>query len=143
MVLSTSQIKSRLEEGGVTPTPVRILVYKSLSESSIPLSLSDLENQLETVDKSTISRTLMTFRNNRLIHSFNDGSGSVKYEICHDINSEGQHHKDMHVHFRCEICNTTYCLTSVKIPAVRLPDGFKISESSYLISGICANCSKE
>ena len=132
-----SKIKEKLVNRNITPTPVRILVYRKLLESEMPLSLSDLETRLESVDKSSISRTLNLFRNYHLVHSFNDGSGSVKYEICM---SDEAIHDDMHVHFHCEKCGSTFCLNEIKIPEVILPKDFHAKELSYIIKGICAEC---
>lgn len=109
-------------------------------KSSHPLSLSDLEMELDSVDKSSISRTLANFKKNHLIHSFNDGSGSMKYELCNS--AEEDIHDDLHVHFRCEKCGNTICLTSISIPEVKLPEGFYAHEMSYIVSGICAECSE-
>ena len=134
------EIESLLIEMGVNPTPVRILVYKSLSESEKPLSLSDLETKLETVDKSTISRTLTTFKDKHLIHSFNDGSGSTKYEVCKSRKELEE--SDLHVHFRCENCGVTVCLTTVMIPEVKLPEGYVPREATYIVTGVCPECSK-
>lgn len=134
-------IEDNLQHSGITPTPVRILVYRCLKKASSPLSLSDIETKLDSVDKSTISRTLSTFREHHLLHSFNDGSGSMKYELCNSHN-EGLH-DDMHVHFRCEKCGVTTCLTSIGIPQVTLPEGYQAHEISYIISGLCSTCSKQ
>ncbi|MCH5224237.1 MAG: transcriptional repressor, partial [Muribaculaceae bacterium] len=59
-----------LINAGVTPTPVRILVYRFLNQSKSPASLADIESALESVDKSTVSRTLNTFRKHHLVHAF-------------------------------------------------------------------------
>ena len=137
------EIEEYIRQAGVTPTPVRVLVYKSLKESNGPLSLGDLETTLDSVDKSTISRTLTTFKERHLVHSFNDGSGSMKYEICtHGGEDEFTLHKDMHVHFRCEVCGETICLTHTEIPFVELPSGFKAKEVNYVVTGVCADCGK-
>ena len=127
-----------LKSKGITPTPVRMLVYRSLRDSSSPRSLSDLETELESVDKSTISRTLSLFRDHHLLHSFNDGSGSVKYELClaHDHESDD----DTHVHFRCEKCGETYCFPTISVPYINLPEGYKAHEYNYVITGICKEC---
>lgn len=133
------EIARLLKERGVAATPIRLLVYKCLKESPGPLSLSEMEVKLDSVDKSTISRTLATFRENHLLHSFNDGSGSMKYELC-----KSQDHsleEDTHVHFRCEKCGTTKCLPEIKIPAVSLPPGYLKHDSNYIITGICGDCS--
>lgn len=129
---------NQLKIAGITPTPVRILVFRCLQQATGPLSLSDLENNLESVDKSTISRTLNIFKDHHLIHSFNDGSGSTKYELCHS--SRGDGHDDLHVHFRCERCGQTICLQDIVIPEISLPEGFISHDVSYLVKGICKNC---
>ena len=131
------QAEAYLKERGITPTPVRVLVYRCLNSSDTPMSLSDIEMELNSVDKSTISRTLSMFRDNHLLHAINDGSGSVKYEVCR---SHGEEHDDMHVHFRCRKCGETICLHSVMIPDVILPAGYVAEEKSYIISGVCEKC---
>ena len=129
-----------LASRGVMPTPVRKLVYRCLENSEFPLSLSDLESMLDTVDKSTISRTLSTFKDHQILHSFTDGSGSVKYELCF---SQGEKlHDDLHVHFRCKKCGHTNCLPEISIPIVKLPIGYIVNEVSYIITGICNECSR-
>lgn len=133
------EILKTLSDAGVSPTPVRILVYKTLSETLFPLSLSDIETLLESVDKSTVSRTLMTFKNHNLVRSFNDGSGSLKYELTHDL--KGHLNDDVHVHFRCEKCGVTSCLNDVSVPPIKLPQGFVLKEVNYVVSGFCADCS--
>lgn len=133
------EIETILITYGVTPTPVRKLVYKSFMDSKGPLSLSDLETKLDTVDKSTISRTLSTFKDRQMLHSFTDGSGSVKYELClsHDLDED----VDLHIHFRCEVCGKTKCLPDIGVPYVELPEGYISHEFNYVITGICRDCS--
>ena len=133
------QIEEFLKSRNITPTPVRLLVYKCLRDSSVPLALSDIEDVLGSVDKSTISRTLSIFVNRDLIHSFNDGSGKKKYELCgsHDEIDDNERH----VHFRCEKCGETFCMNSVKVPKVELPEGYVIREVNFVITGVCPECS--
>lgn len=140
MKISPDNIADSLKESGVSPTPVRILVYRCLYESGKPLSLTEIETELDTVDKSTVSRTLTIFKKAHLIHSISDGSGSLKYELCH---SPHEFESDMHVHFRCERCGSTICLNNVKIPSVSLPEGFEAWGVNYIISGLCNNCSSK
>lgn len=137
------EIIERLESAGIAPTPVRVLVYKALLDSINPLSLSDIENILITVDKSTVSRTLSTFKARNILHSFTDGSGSLKYELCHDLHNDGHSHEDLHVHFRCTKCGKTICLPSVKVPQVEIPEGFIVNEVNYILSGLCSKCSTD
>lgn len=133
-----TDLETFLKDKGITPTSIRLLVLNCLNNASAPKSLSDLENELETVDKSTISRTLSLFREHHLLHSFTDGSGSMKYELCHSHNIGTC--EDRHVHFRCENCGKTICITSVNVPIVELPEGFLVHESNYVVTGLCPNC---
>ena len=75
-------IEQQLQAHGIHPTAARILVLQKLSELTHPVSMTELETELETMDKSTIFRTLNVLLEHHAIHSFEDGSGSTKYEIC-------------------------------------------------------------
>lgn len=132
-----NRISESLEKYGVSPTPIRIMVYRCLDTSATPLSLSEIEMFLDSVDKSTVSRTLALFRKRHLVHCFNDGSGSMKYELCRTPHDFGE---DMHVHFHCEKCGKTECLSSVKIPSVDIPEGYLSHTSNFVITGICPGC---
>ena len=125
-----------LESYGIKPTANRILVLDAMLRAGCSLSLSDLEAGLETVDKSSIFRTLNLFRQQQLVHSFEDGSGSEKYEIIWLGADTG-----MHTHFYCEVCHETYCLKMINVPSVSLPDGFEIRSVNYTIKGVCDRCS--
>lgn len=127
-----------LERKGVRVTSIRILVMEALMCSSRPMSLSDLETELDTVDKSSIFRTLEVFEKHHIVHSIDDGTGSVKYEVC-----EGRDNctiADMHTHFYCEKCHRTFCLKDISAPLVDLPEGFSASSVNYIIKGICPEC---
>ena len=139
-MIDNQEINARLKESGISVTPVRILVFRCIMASSIPLSLIDIEQLLETVDRSTISRTLNLFRSRHLIHQIDDGSGSMKYEICpesiHTID-------DIHVHFRCSKCGQTICLHDMKVPDVILPEGYVKESLNYVVTGKCPKCSSK
>ena len=130
---------TRLEKKGVKPTAVRILVFRALEEAQLPVSLLDLENLLETVDKSTIFRTLNAFLAHHLIHAIEDGSGSLKYEVC--SNEDTCSIDDMHTHCYCERCHRTFCFHGIHVPIVHLPEGFNMQSINYMIKGICKECS--
>ena len=133
-------ISEYLINKGIKPTAIRILVYRCLNLATGPLSLSDIELKLVSVDKSTISRTLSIFKRHNVIHAFNDGSGSVKYELIR--NDNGDKEGEYHVHFRCEKCGKTECLSSINIPEVELPEGYKVKDITYMVTGTCKECSR-
>ncbi len=130
-----------LEEHGVRPTAVRILVLRVISSYHNTFSLTDLEAELESVDKSTIFRTLIVFAQHHLVHETEDGSGSTKYCYCH--NDHTCEVEELHCHFYCEKCQKTYCLENTHIPIVRYPEGFELHEVEYLLKGICPDCASK
>lgn len=135
-----SAIDEILTRHGVRPTAVRVLIYRQMATHSNTFSLTDLETELDTVDKSTLFRTLTLFSAHQLLHETEDGSGMKKYCLCR--NDHFCTPEEMHVHFYCEKCQQTYCLDNVLIPHVNLPSGFQAREIEYLVKGRCANCSK-
>jgi Fur family ferric uptake transcriptional regulator len=128
-----------LEEKGVKPTANRILIVKALDRFDHPISLAQLEDALETLDKSSIFRSLTKFVEHDIAHVIDDGSGSLKYELCYG--EHGHSVDDMHAHFRCEQCGRVFCFESQHIPMFELPEGFKALHANYVIMGICSECS--
>ncbi len=132
-------LEDRLHHRDIKPTTMRILVLKELIESSAAISLKDLEARFERADKVTLYRTLKTFEENKLIHSIDDGSGSVKYALCEETCNCSPN--DQHVHFHCTKCDETFCFNQTKIPATKIPFGFEVSSAAMVFQGICASCS--
>lgn len=132
--------KEILECKGIGLTPNRILVLEALLGEDHPVSLSDLEISMDTMDRSSIFRTLTLFLKYGVVHGIEDGSGSLKYEVC--TGEGGCSIADMHVHFYCESCHSTFCLESVHVPTVRMPDGFEQHYVNYMIKGLCPDCSR-
>lgn len=128
----------RLMKKGIKPTAMRILILHSMMEIPHAVSLADLEQALDTVDKSTIFRTLTLFLSHHLIHGIDDGSGSLKYEVCG--NECACSIDDLHTHFYCERCRRTFCFKSIHIPLIELPEGFQMRSINYVVKGVCADC---
>ena len=129
-----------LQEHGVKATPNRLLVARALADAGRPLSLMELEAQLETIDKSAIFRTLGTFREAHLVHVLEDSGDGVRYELCR---SHGEDHDDdIHVHFYCTRCHRTFCLEDTPVPPVKVPEGYEAESVSYLLKGVCPECAR-
>ena len=131
-------LEELLEHHGVKPTANRLLIARALQEADRPLSLMELEAQLETIDKSNVFRALSAFRDAHLVHVLEDTGDGVRYELCHSHNEE--HDDDVHVHFYCTRCHKTYCLEDTPVPPVAVPEGFNPESVSYLVKGICPEC---
>ena len=56
----------------------------------------------------------------------------------HDGHAEDD---DQHVHFYCERCHRTFCLTDMPIPTVSLPAGYELHDINYMAKGLCPECS--
>lgn len=138
MAMNNHEIDTFLTENGVKPTANRILVVRQLMEASRPVSLADIELKLDTIDKSSIFRVLELLTEKEMVHVIDDGSRSLKYELCHNhghIDST-----DEHVHFHCERCGETLCLDGVSVPEVAVPADFTVHSANYILKGICPDC---
>ena len=124
----------------IKPTAMRELVLKVLTEQDRAISLADIEQKFDNADKTTLYRTLKTFEENKLIHSIDDGTGSLKYALCKE--SCQCHPEDLHVHFLCTKCQHTYCLNDISIPTIDLPMNFKLNTINMVVKGICSSCDK-
>ncbi len=129
-----------LEEHDIKPTANRIVVAKALASSMNPQSLSELERKIVTIDKSNVFRALTLFKEHHLVHAIEGSSDGTKYELCHSHSHE--HDDDQHPHFFCEVCQQTYCLEGMKMPALELPEEFEAHTANYIIKGVCPHCRK-
>ena len=135
-------IENKLTEKHVRPTAMRLLIYKFLAGKKMAVTLTDIENAFEKSDRTTLYRTIKTFSENGIVHQIEDGTGVAKFALCEDgcnceINS------DLHLHFHCNICNQTQCLTERKIPQIKLPRGFKATDVNLVVKGVCNNCNAD
>lgn len=130
----------KLTMRNIKPTAMRELVLKVLTEQNRAISLADIEQKFDNADKTTLYRTLKTFEENKLIHSIDDGTGSLKYALCKE--SCQCHPEDLHVHFLCTKCQHTYCLNDISIPSIDLPMNFKLKTINMVVKDIYSNYNK-
>lgn len=139
-MISHDDPEALMLEHGVKPTANRILILRTLLREHRPLSMTEIETALESVDKSIISRTLATFREHHLLHALEDGGDSLRHEVCRCGEEEAD--TDRHVHFHCERCGRTFCFEDLPVPAITYPDGFDVHHINYMAHGLCPECSK-
>lgn len=137
--MNESAITALMQEHGIRPTANRIIVAKALAEESRPLTMTELDDRIGSIDKSGIFRTLTLFKEQHLVHVLEDGEG-VRYELCHSHDHSIDN--DMHMHFHCEHCGQTICLEDLPIPEVKLPDGYEMQSANFVLKGICPKCRK-
>ncbi|MBQ3814313.1 MAG: transcriptional repressor [Bacteroidales bacterium] len=125
---------------GVKVTANRLLIAQALEEAGRPLSMTELEERLETIDKSNVFRALTAFREAHLVHALEDAGEGVRYELC--LSHHEDEDDDVHVHFYCIKCHRTFCLHEVPVPPVTVPEEYVPESVSYLVKGICPACVK-
>lgn len=136
--MNEQQCVELLLQHGVKPTANRIVVLKALAATERPLSLTELEYKILTIDKSGVFRALTLFKEHHVVHVIEDGGDGVRYELCHS--HDGHKDEDLHVHFYCERCRRTFCLEDIAVPEVDLPEGFEMTSVNFMVKGICPEC---
>tara|TARA_R110002049_G_scaffold28324_5_gene97447 strand:- start:432 stop:845 length:414 start_codon:yes stop_codon:yes gene_type:complete len=129
-----------LEKNNVKPTAMRLLVLQFLLNKKVAVSLTNIEAYFDNSDRTTLYRTLKTFVESGIAHQIDDGTGITKYALCEE-NCHCEIDTDLHLHFHCNNCNETICLTEHKIPHINLPEGFKAENVNLVAKGICDKCS--
>lgn len=145
-----TEIERLLSRHGIKPTANRLMVANVIAQADRPLCLADIEALLDTVDKSNIFRALTLFRENRIVHTIEDETGSLHYELCQGHCHEGvdggcdacgiEDDEDLHIHFYCRSCHQMTCLPALHIPTVDLPEGYEAESATFIIKGICPKC---
>ena len=135
-----NEIDKKLTEKEVRPTAMRSLVYQQLAKQNTAVALTDIELTFTKADRTTLYRTIKTFEEKGIVHQIDDGTGISKYALCEPgCNCEIEN--DLHLHFHCNNCDKTVCLTEHKIPQISLPDGYVAEDVNLVVKGICSDCS--
>lgn len=136
----TSFTERKLIDKNTKPTSMRILIYDILDQSESALSLSEIEQMFDKVERTTIYRTLKTFEEKGIVHSIQENN-TTRYTLCHDGCTEHTH-KDWHLHFYCKICKQTTCEDQITFNERNNID-FRIDEVKLFAKGICKRCLSE
>ncbi|MDE6206408.1 MAG: transcriptional repressor [Muribaculaceae bacterium] len=139
--MNASSEESTLLSRGIKPTPNRILIVRELLRATHPVSLGDIEALTGySIDKASIFRVLELFAEKELTHVIEDGSRSLKYELCH---SSGHHRaSDQHAHFYCENCGSVTCLDEVSLPEIAVPAQYRVKSVNLMFKGLWPDCSE-
>ncbi|MBM6661024.1 Fur family transcriptional regulator [Marseilla massiliensis] len=139
--MDVSKIEEILQGHGIKPTSNRIVVLRELTSAERPMSLTELEYKILSIDKSGIFRALSVFKEHHLVHVLEDGGDGVRYEFCRSHSDDAD--DDLHAHFYCERCRQTFCLEDIAVPQVELPGGYEAVSVNYMIKGICPECARK
>lgn len=134
------RLAQTLARHGLRQTPVRRAVLQAVTGKGYALTGAEIEQEIGAcTDRITLYRTLKSFEQQGLIHRVIDDTDVLRYAAC-SIECSPSAHFDNHVHFKCDSCGHTYCLSQVAIPPVQLPGGFQAARKDYLLAGTCLHC---
>ena len=136
--MNSSDLEIKLNQKGINPTAMRLLVLEKLCQQKFAISHKELIALFDRADNTTLYRTLKTFLKHKLIHTIEDGTGLIKYALCQEGCTCSP--EDLHSHFHCTLCKQTFCLTDTAIPVVSLPQNFHLREINLVLKGICDIC---
>ncbi len=133
-------IQDILKRNQLSVTESRKKILELFQSKAGALAHHDIEEMTsEKFDRVTIYRTLQTCVEKGIIHTIPTADNSILYALCKDDCTEGHHH-DNHVHFVCDVCETTYCLDGIVVPQVMLPGAFEARQIDVVVNGKCENC---
>ncbi len=138
-MIDIKKIETLLHNKKIKSTAMRNVVLQYFLNTEKAISLKDLETEFHYSDRTTLFRTIKTFKEKGLLHAIKDGSNSTKYALCHK-NCTSENHIDIHPHFYCVQCKNTICLRKVSIPTINIGSNFIIQSTELIVKGICDNC---
>lgn len=81
-------------------------------------------------DFSSVFRALARLEREGAVRRVELGDGRARYEVA------GDHHD----HFRCESCGQVTALPGCAIPKPSLPEGYRATGHTVVVSGRCPRC---
>jgi len=146
MNISLSSLNNRIEailkRNQLSVTGSRKKILQLFLAEPGALAHGDIEKKAgEKFDRVTVYRTLQTFVDKGIIHTIPTADNSIRYALCKDNCSEGEH-QDHHIHFLCTNCGNTYCLDDVVTPDIKLPKGYAAIHTEVVVEGICKECNQ-
>lgn len=121
-----------LRRNNLSNTGPRVKLLSVLADSGYAMSEKEIEVKMNgSCNKTTIYRNLTSLVKKKIVHRIISGE-AVRFKLMFNGND--------HVHFQCRKCNVIYCLDDIPVQEYKLPEGFKMMEKNFLISGICKRC---
>ncbi|MGX1929327.1 Fur family transcriptional regulator [Flagellimonas sp. 2504JD4-2] len=134
-------LENLLEDRGVRPTAMRLLVLKFLAHSKTAKTLNSIQDALEKADRTTLYRTIKLFEKKGIVHQIDNGTGAANYALC-DEDCDCTPNKGLHMHFHCTGCGETMCMPQRVLPKLDLPEDYTLENYNLVVKGKCHICSK-
>jgi Fur family peroxide stress response transcriptional regulator len=132
---STSYYAKILSEKGLKASHQRIMVLDYLDSHrchpTADMILSALKQDMPTLSKSTVYKTLNAFVDANLLREITIEDNEIRYE--YNLMDHG--------HFKCESCGQVYDFTiDFGLLKTKDLDGFQINDRNIYFKGVCKSC---
>lgn len=130
----------KLQEAGLSKTPIRIAVLNILQKANTPLSISSIRTELQSkirVNRVTIYRIISLFKQHGIIREITSSGGVNYFELSSLENP-------VHPHFICRNCESLFCLEPLTFSQagqwLSRKENYVIEHIEINISGLCSGC---
>lgn len=130
-----------LRQRGFRMTPQRQVILQVLHDTNGHLSPVDIFNKVHPsipgLTETTVYRTLEFLEHNEMIHSTQNSSGHLVYEISgHD-----------HQHLICQVCNSSieieHDVLKDLFQQLETESGYRLNTSHVTFFGLCPDCQEQ
>ncbi|MCW5620133.1 MAG: transcriptional repressor [Burkholderiales bacterium] len=130
--------EAMLRETGSRVTRGRVVVLAALLDAKRALTHSEVEagiGRLHIMDRVTVYRVLEWLTEQGLAHRISGDDRVWRFK------AQRHSQRGVHPHFQCNTCGDVVCLEETpRVPAVRLPAGFRGGEIELTVRGVCGGC---
>jgi Fur family transcriptional regulator, ferric uptake regulator len=135
------KLRAQIREAGLRCTAARLAVLGQLSQSTFPLSHSEIAASLAPLgfDRATVYRNLVELSAASLISRVELGDHVWRFEW----RRGSQEQVDDHAHFVCTKCGEVTCLVGAKISVKPAPGKTRSAVgkvTEVLLKGHCSRC---
>jgi Fur family ferric uptake transcriptional regulator len=127
-------VKARIRQAGLKFTGPRAAVLRALAQASAPVSHADVVAAVATdgFEGPTVYRNLIDLEGAGLVHRFDLGDHTWRYELRKDVD-------DGHAHFVCGSCGAVECLPEASVTLKKA--GSRVGRvAEILLKGSCRTC---
>lgn len=133
-----ARIRETLSRAGLRLTASRIAIYRTVTEKGVHPSADEvyqmLCDEMPSLSRDTVYRTLGTFEEAGLVRKFPDGDGVFRYD--------GK--MRLHHHFTCSRCQTIFDVDVEETGTVPVPETLRsrgsIESVRLEFRGVCLSC---
>lgn len=126
-------VAKTLQEKGIRPSIIRIMVLEYLLEHRIHPTVEEvyeaLQKKMPTLSKTSVYNTLHLLAENNIILEITIDPAKVRYDA----------DTSLHGHFKCENCRNVWDFAVGQIQT-SLSKNFEIKSKEIYFTGLCKNC---